>query len=133
MTCRALLALAPFLLAACTQQPSMVATKAPTSSTADPFEIDVTGPLLHVDAAESDAEALLIASAMSYLGKTTAEFDGTTLVVVEHDPEALLDEAFADPGFCALVAASDVEPHDGVLTTDEAERLESAVLAALEG
>jgi len=126
------LAIVPaLLLAACTQQPAMVATQAPTIATADPFEAPVTQPSLHVDAAESDAEALLIASAMSYLGKTTAEFDGHTMVVVEYDPEELLEEAFADPGFCALVAAADAEPHDGVLTTPEASRLETAVLASL--
>ncbi|MEM6294814.1 MAG: hypothetical protein AAGA54_26315 [Myxococcota bacterium] len=32
------------------------------------------------------------------------------MVQVEHDPEQLLDEAFTDPGFCALVAEADAEP-----------------------
>ncbi len=68
---------------------------------------------------------------MSFLGKTAAEFDGWTMVMVEYDRDALLEEAFANPGFCALVAAADTEPHDGVLTTVEAERLEGAVLASL--
>ena len=131
MTYRVLAFVPALLLAACTQQPTLAATQAPTVATADPFETPITAPDLHVDAAESDAEALLIASAMSYLGKTTAEFDGHTMVVVEHDPEELLEEAFADPGFRALVAPADADPHDGVLTTPEASRLESAVLARL--
>ncbi len=133
MSCRILLAVPALLLAACTQQPAMVSTRVPTAETAAAFEVEAPLPDLHVDAAEEDAEALLVASAMSYLGKTTAEFDGMTMVEVEHDPELLLDEAFADPGFCALVDAADADPHDGVLTTPEAEHLENSVLASLEG
>ncbi|MEM6294818.1 MAG: hypothetical protein AAGA54_26335 [Myxococcota bacterium] len=78
------------------------------------------------------SEAIVVASAMSYLGKTTAEFDGVSMVQVEHDPELLLEEAFADPVFCALVAEADVEPPDGMLTASEAARVEAAVLASLD-
>jgi hypothetical protein len=86
-----------------------------------------------IDAEASDAQALLVASAMSYLGKTAARFDAASMEVevVEYDPAALLDEAFADPEFCALVAAADIEPHDGVLDAAEASQLEQAVLARL--
>ena len=107
------------------------ATQAPTSATTDPFEAPAPEESLHVEPAESDAEALLVAAAMSYLGKTAAEFDGHTMVVVEYDRDLLLEEAFANPGFCALVAAADADPHDGVLTIVEAEQLEGAVLASL--
>lgn len=136
MSCRLLLVVPALLIAACTQQPMTAATQAPTVATAGSF--DATAPTppapiesIHVEPAESDAEALLVSSAMSYLGKTAAEFDGQTMVVVEYDRDELLEEAFANPGFCALVTAADAEPHDGVLTTVEAEHLEGAVLASL--
>ena len=136
MSCRLLLVAPALLLAACTQQPMSVATQAPTVAAAGSFE--AAAPIepapvepVHIEPAESDAEALLVSSAMSYLGKTAAEFDGQTMVLVEYDRDELLEEAFANPGFCALVAAADADPHDGVLTTVEAEHLEGAVLASL--
>lgn len=131
MTCRLLFVVPALLLAACTQQPTIAATQAPTIATADPFEAPAPAESVHIEPAESDAEALLLSSAMSYLGKTAAEFDGQTMVVVEYDRDELLEEAFANPGFCALVTAADADPHDGVLTTVEAEHLEGAVLASL--
>jgi|GEM_PF-2321902 len=132
MTCRAVFALSFSLLAACTQQPVAVATHVPAAAPTRATAVEPTPATERVDASEEDAQALLVASAMSYLGKTTARFDGQAMVVIEHDPEELLTEAFADPGFCALVAAADADPHDGLLTTPEAARLESSVLEALD-
>ena len=126
--------LAPALVfAACTAQAQVPAPRPPTTPTAEssasssaprplPGRVNTTAP---------DAEALLVASAMSFLGKTAAEYDGMSMVVVEHDPAELLDEAFANRSFCELVAAADVEPRDGVLTPGEAQHLESSVLASL--
>lgn len=133
MTYRLITLAAAFALTtACAQAPAAPPTSAPTVSVAEPFKSEPVAEL-HVDVAESDADALLVASAMSYLGKTTARYDGESMVVVEHDRDELLEEAFSDPGFCALVAQVDIEPHDGVLSTSEAQLLESAVLAALGG
>ncbi len=122
-----------FVLAACTAQAHVPVSQPPTIATPDSFaSLEAPPPLPErVDPTAPDAEALLVASAMSFLGKTTAEYDGMSMVVVEHDPAELLDEAFADRSFCELVAAADIEPHDGLLTPTEAQRLESAVLASL--
>lgn len=134
MTCRILLAVPAVLLAACAPQTQLAPTTAPmAAATPSPAPEPTLAAELDIDATDAEAQALLVASAMSYLGKVTAEFDGMTMVVVEHDPDALLDEAFADPGFCAMVAAADAEPHDGVLNQPEAAELETAVLARLEG
>ncbi len=137
---RSLALLVPALLgAACAQQPQQrVATQVPTEAPIVEVEsvIEIPAPVVltaKVDATDEDAEALLIASAMSYLGKTTAEFDGETMIEVEHDPDELLEEAFANPGFCALVLEADADPNDGRLSPPEAERLENAVLASLDG
>ena len=71
---------------------------------------------------------VLAAAAMSWLDKTVAEFDGTTMRVIEYDRQALLDEAFADDNFRRLVQLSDAAPADGVLDHREARELEAAVL-----
>lgn len=71
---------------------------------------------------------VLAAAAMSWLDKTVAEFDGTTMRVIEYDRDALLQEAFADAGFRRLVQISDATPADGVLDHAEARALEAAVL-----
>ncbi len=71
---------------------------------------------------------VLAAAAMSWLDKTVAEFDGTTMRVIEYDRDALLEEAFADAGFRRLVQVSDATPTDGVLDHAEARELEAAVL-----
>ena len=133
MTYRLALLVPAFVLAACTGQAHVPATQTPTLAGAGPFvSLEAPPPLPdRVDTTAPDAEALLVASAMSFLGKTTAEYDGMSMVLVEHDPAELLDEAFADRSFCELVAAADIEPHDGVLTAGEAQHLESSVLASL--
>lgn len=133
MTSRLALLVPALVLAACTAQAQLPVSQAPTIATADPLaSIEAPPPLPdRVDTMAPDAEALLVASAMSFLGKTTAEYDGMSMVAVEHDPAELLDEAFANRSFCELVAAADIEPHDGVLTPGEALRLESSVLASL--
>lgn len=133
MTCRLALLVPALVLAACTAQAQVPVSQAPTIAAAVPFApVEAPPPLPdRVDTMAPDAEALLVASAMSFLGKTTAEYDGMSMVIVEHDPAEVLDEAFANRGFCELVAAADIEPHDGVLTPGEAQRLESAVLASL--
>lgn len=133
MTFRLALLLPALALAACAaptqrpvSQPATTAVSVPLASTHAPAPLPE-----RVDTTAPDAEALLIASAMSFLGKTTAEYDGMSMVIVEHDPTELLDEAFADRGFCELVAAADIEPRDGRLTVGEAQQLESSVLASL--
>ncbi|MGH1340251.1 MAG: hypothetical protein ACRBN8_01775 [Nannocystales bacterium] len=136
MTYRLALVLAPTLvLAACAGPVQAPVSRAPTTASPDSFaSLDSPPPAPlpeRVDAPAPDAQALLVASAMSFLGKTTAEYDGMSMVIVEHDPAELLDEAFADRSFCELVAAADVEPHDGVLTPSEAQHLELSVLASL--
>lgn len=132
MTYRLALLVPAFVLAACAAVQPLPQPTSPVAI-APPTRIFEAELMPRVDAEDSDAEALLVASAMSYLGKTTARFDGHSMVVVEHDPTELLDEAFADPEFCAMATAADVEPHDGLLTSSEAGTLESSVLAALEG
>ncbi len=120
--------------------PALPAPVAPTptpASTPDSFEAPraESPPLPSLEVCDLDApcsQDIMVASTMSYLGKTAAEFDGVSMVQVDHDPELLLEEAFADPGFCALVAEADVEPRDGVLSASEAARVEAAVLASLE-
>ncbi len=133
MTFRLALLVPAFALAACTAPAQRPASQPPTTAAPASFaSVEAPAPLPErVDTTAPDAEALLIASAMSFLGKTTAEYDGTSMVIVEHDPAELLDEAFADRSFCELVAAADVEPHDGRLTLGEAQQLESSVLASL--
>lgn len=137
MTYRLALLIPAFVLAACAVPAQAPVTQAPTIAIAAPFAPVETLPPAppplpdRVDTVAPDAEALLVASAMSFLGKTTAEYDGMSMVVVEHDPAEILDEAFANRNFCELVAAADVEPHDGVLTPREAQHLESSVLASL--
>ncbi len=132
MTCRRItLAAALTLTTACAQAPATPVASTPTLAPADPFDAQPAHAELRVDAAP-DAQALLLAAAMSHLGKTTAEFDGHAMVIIEHDPEELLDEAFADPSFCELVAAADIEPRDGLLSAAEAGRLEATVLARLD-
>lgn len=126
--------LAPaFVLAACTTQAQVPAPRPPTIPTAESSAFSKAPRPLpgRVGTTARDAEALLVASAMSFLGKIVAEYDGMSMVLVEHDPAELLDEAFADRSFCELVAAADVGPHDGVLTPCEAQHLESSVLASL--
>ena len=139
MTCR-LFVVPVLLLAACAQQapaPSVVPAPQPHPIVELPSEpvAACTGFELastkQPPAEASDADALLVASAMSYLGKTVARFDGTSMELIEYDRAELLDEAFADPQFCALASAADVEPRDGVLTVDEASTLEASVLAQL--
>jgi hypothetical protein len=71
---------------------------------------------------------VLTAAAMSYLDKTVAEFDGTSMRVIEYDREALLSEAMADDGFRRLVQLADAAPTDGILDHAETRELESAVL-----
>jgi hypothetical protein len=75
---------------------------------------------------------ILQAAAMSYLGKTTAVFDGVTMQDVEVDPELLMDEASHDAGFCQLALQADSTPADGRLDRHEALALEEAVFAKLE-
>lgn len=133
MTFRLALLVPAFALAACSA-PALRPVSHATTNTAPTSVASTQAPTPlpeRVDATAPDAEALLIASAMSFLGKTTAEYDGTSMVIVEHDPAELLDEAFADRGFCELVAAADVEPRDGRLTLGEAQHLETSVLASL--
>ena len=80
------------------------------------------------------AREVMVSTAMSYLGKTSAEFDEVTatLVVREYDPDELLAEALADPSFRVLVAMSDVKPRDGRLSAAEAVEVETAVLKHLD-
>jgi hypothetical protein len=75
---------------------------------------------------------ILAAAALSWLDKTVAEFDGTTMRVIEYDRDALLGEAFADAGFRRLVQLADAAPADGVLDHAEARDLEGAVLRLCE-
>ena len=75
---------------------------------------------------------VLAAAALSYLDKTVAEFDGTSMRVIEYDRDALLTEAMADEGFRRLVQLADATPADGVLDHIEARDLESAVLRVCE-
>jgi hypothetical protein len=86
------------------------------------------------DSAEDDRcpTEILQAAAMSYLGKTTAVFDGVTMQEVEVDPELLMDEASRDVGFCQLALQADSTPADGRLDRHEALALEEAVFAELE-
>lgn len=77
-------------------------------------------------------EEILLSAAMSWLDKTSAEFDGTTMVVVEHDPELLMEEAHEDPAFCRFLVDADVGPSDGELDRAEALAVEARVLQALE-
>ena len=77
-------------------------------------------------------DEVLTAAALSYLDKTVAEFDGRTMKVIEYDHDALLAEAYADPGFRRLLQHADVAPADGVLDHAEARTLEAAVLSLLE-
>lgn len=80
------------------------------------------------------AREVMVSTAMSYLGKTAAEFDEVTatLVLREYDPDELLAEALADPSFRLLVAMSDVQPRDGQLSAAEAVDVETAVLKHLD-
>jgi hypothetical protein len=71
---------------------------------------------------------VLTAAAMSYLDKTVAEFDGTSMRLIEYDRDALLSEALADDGFRRLVQLADAAPTDGILDHAETRELESAVL-----
>ena len=75
---------------------------------------------------------VLTAAAMSYLDKTVAEFDGTSMRLIEYDREALLSEAMADDGFRRLVQLADAAPADGVLDHTETRDLEAAVLRLCE-
>ena len=88
----------------------------------------------HASAADDDRcpGEILHSAAMSYLGKTTAVFDGVTMQEVEIDPDLLMDEASQDVGFCQLALQADSTPADGQLNRDEALALEEAVFAALE-
>ncbi len=86
------------------------------------------------DAASIDEpcpQDILVSSAMSHLGKTAAEFDGVTMVLVEYDPDELLEEAFSNPEFRRWVANADTDPRDGQLSSAEARAVEEAVLAKL--
>ena len=80
------------------------------------------------------AREVMVSTAMSDLGKTSAEFDeiSATLVLREYDADELLAEALADPRFRLLVALSDVKPRDGMLSASEAVEVEAAVLKHLD-
>lgn len=69
---------------------------------------------------------------MSYLGKTTAYFDGVTMVEVDYDTDLLLDEARHDAQFRRLLLEADSNPADGRLDRIEALSLEEAVFVELE-
>jgi len=65
---------------------------------------------------------------MSWLGKTTAVYDGTTVEIIEHDPAEVRAEAEADDGFRRLLAEADADPRDGTLNGVEARFMEERVL-----
>lgn len=77
-------------------------------------------------------DEILASAALSWLGKTVAEFDGTRMVTVEHDPELLMEEAHADPEFCRILHQADTRPADGRIDRDEALHVEARVLEAIE-
>ncbi len=88
------------------------------------------------DAATDDDDRcpaeVLHAAAMSWLGKTSAEFDGVQMHVIEYDEAQLQAEARADAAFAELLVAADVAPRDGMLGRVEARAVESRVLSLVD-
>ncbi len=77
-------------------------------------------------------DEVVIAAAMSWLGKTTAVFDGVHMELVEYDPVEVRAEAESDATFRRLLADADASPRDGHLDGAEARALEERVLALLD-
>lgn len=75
---------------------------------------------------------VLHAAAMSWLGKTAAEFDGMQMHVIEYDEDELQAEARADAAFAELLVSADVAPRDGQLDHVEARAVESRVLSLVD-
>ncbi|MCH9681223.1 MAG: hypothetical protein K0V04_07315 [Deltaproteobacteria bacterium] len=117
-----------------TTLPSLVASSAHAKAapTADPYD-GLALPLLDTCDAEPVTEDprcpedIVFSAILSHFDKTTAEFDGSELQQVEHDPELLWEEATADSEFRGLLIQADASG-DGVLDRAEAQGLESTVL-----
>ena len=82
-----------------------------------------------IDSEERCPADILHAAAMSWLGKTTAEYDGLEMKIVEHDFAEVQAEARADAAFAELLLAADVAPRDGELDGAESSAVEERVLA----
>lgn len=74
---------------------------------------------------------ILHAAAMSWLGKTTAEYDGFEMKLVQHDEAEVQAEARADAAFAELLLSADVAPRDGHLDRAESAAVEERVLALM--
>jgi hypothetical protein len=75
---------------------------------------------------------VLHAAAMSWLGKTAAEYDGVSMHVIAYDPAQIQAEARADAAFAEMLLAADTSPRDGRLDRVEATALEDRVLSLLD-
>lgn len=75
---------------------------------------------------------ILHAAALSWLGKTTAEYDGIEMKVVSHDEAQVQAEARADAAFAELLLSADVAPRDGHLDRAESAAVEARVLALMD-
>ncbi|MEM6994261.1 MAG: hypothetical protein AAF721_27345 [Myxococcota bacterium] len=77
-------------------------------------------------------DEVVVAAALSWLGKTTAIYNGVEMELVEHDPELVRAEAEQDVAFRQMLAAADAAPRDGRLDGAEARQLEEQVLSRLD-
>jgi hypothetical protein len=112
-----------------------VATTLPSAPSIRYDQLPDAGPC---DDAPTEAESrcpseVLHAAAMSWLGKTSAEYDGIQMVVLEYDEAQLQAEARADAAFAELLLAADVAPRDGRLDRAEAAAVETRVLQLVDG
>lgn len=71
---------------------------------------------------------ILHAAALSWLGKTTAVYDGVEVELIEYDPAEIRAEAEQDGTFRRMLADADAAPRDGRLDGAEARDLEQRVL-----
>lgn len=72
------------------------------------------------------------AAALSWLGKTTAVFDGVDVELIEYDPAEIRSEAEQDVAFRRMLADADATPRDGRLDGAEARHLEQQVLERID-
>ena len=75
---------------------------------------------------------ILHAAALSWLGKTTAVFDGIEVELIEYDPAEIRAEAERDGAFRRMLAEADAAPRDGRLDGAEARHLEQCVLERID-
>lgn len=110
---------------------AIVPTALPDAVAMSAMELPAVGGCSESDVTDDDdrcPEQIVHAAAMSWLGKTTAIYDGVRVEVLEYDPAEVRAEAQRDVMFREMMAAADAAPTDGQLDGAEARILEASVL-----